>query len=214
MALNEFCFNYGIILSHSNYYPQGNRLAESNNKNIMNIVKKIVGENKKKWDNKIKYALWVDHITTKTSTGKTHFELVYELEARLPINLQIPTLQIAQQFSTDKEALQGKIDQLIELDETQRMAFDQMSKKEEKVKWNFDRRERKRDFKKGDQVFMWDKRREKDGMHHKFDNLWLGPYKIEEISGLDSFYLSMTEWRRVPLLVDGSLLKHYFHGGI
>jgi hypothetical protein len=108
MALNEFCFKYGIILSHSsNYYPQGNGLVESNNKNIMNIVKKIVGENKKSWDSKIKYALWEDCTTTKTSTRKTPFELVYGLEACLPINLQIPTLQIAQQFSTDKEALQG-----------------------------------------------------------------------------------------------------------
>jgi transposase InsO family protein len=69
VALNEFCFKYGIILSHSsNYYPQGNGLAESNNKNIKNIVKKILGENKKSWDNKIKYALWDDRTTTKTST--------------------------------------------------------------------------------------------------------------------------------------------------
>jgi hypothetical protein len=108
ITTNEFFFKYGIILSHSsNYYPQGNRLAESNNKNIMNIVKKIVGENKKSWDRKIKYALWEDRTTTKTSTGKTPFELVYGLEARLPINLQILALQIAQQFVTDKEALQG-----------------------------------------------------------------------------------------------------------
>jgi transposase InsO family protein len=108
MALNEFCFKYGIVLSHSsNYYPQGNGLAESNNKNIMNIVKKIVGENKKSWDSKIKYALWEDHTTTKTSTRKTPFELVYGLEARLPMNLQIPALQLSQHFTTDKEALQG-----------------------------------------------------------------------------------------------------------
>jgi hypothetical protein len=46
----------------------------------MNIVKKIVGENKKAWDSKIKYALWEDHITTKTSMGKSPFELVYGLE--------------------------------------------------------------------------------------------------------------------------------------
>jgi hypothetical protein len=58
----------------------------------MNIIKKIVGENKKAWDSKIKYALWVDYITTKTSIWKTPFELVYELEAKLPINLQISTL--------------------------------------------------------------------------------------------------------------------------
>ena len=71
MALNEFYFKYGIVLSHSsNYYPQGNELAESNNKKIMNIVKTIIGENEESWDKKIKYALWVDHTTNKTSTGK------------------------------------------------------------------------------------------------------------------------------------------------
>jgi transposase InsO family protein len=88
MELNEFCFKYGIILSHSsNYYPQGNGLAESNNKNIMNIVKNIVGENKKSWDGKIKYALWADLKNTKNSIGNTPFKLVYVLEVRLPINL-------------------------------------------------------------------------------------------------------------------------------
>jgi transposase InsO family protein len=57
LSLEEFCFKYEIVLSHSsNYYPQGNGLAESSNKNLMNIVKKIVGENKKAWDSKIKYA--------------------------------------------------------------------------------------------------------------------------------------------------------------
>jgi transposase InsO family protein len=51
MELSTFCFNYGIVLSHSsNYYPQGNGLAESSNKNLMTIIKKIVGDNKKSWD--------------------------------------------------------------------------------------------------------------------------------------------------------------------
>jgi transposase InsO family protein len=101
-ALVEFCFKYGITLSHSsNYYPQGNGLAESTNKNLMNILKKVVGENKKSWDSKIKYAVWVDRITKKTSTGKTPFELVYGLEAKLPMNLQIPILRFSQTYTTD-----------------------------------------------------------------------------------------------------------------
>jgi hypothetical protein len=58
VSLNEFFFKYGIVLSNSsNYYPRRNGLVESNNKNIMNIMEKIVGENKKSWDGKIKYAL-------------------------------------------------------------------------------------------------------------------------------------------------------------
>jgi transposase InsO family protein len=103
-ALVEFCFKYGITLSHSsNYYPQGNGLAESTNKNLMNILKKVVGENKKSWDSKIKYAVWANRITTKTSTGKTPFELVYGLEAKLPVNLQIPILRFTQQYDIDVE---------------------------------------------------------------------------------------------------------------
>jgi len=92
------------------------------------------------------------------------------------------------------------------------MAFDQMEKNQEKVKCNFDCRERKRDFNKGDQVLMWDKRREKPGMHQTFDSLWLGPYKIEEVSRPDLFYLSTIEGRRMPLPTNVSLLKHYFQG--
>jgi transposase InsO family protein len=85
LALANFCFKYGIVLSHSsNYYPQGNGLVESNNKNLMNIVKKIVGENKKAWDSKIKYALWADRITTKTSTGKTCLSLYMDWKPNYP----------------------------------------------------------------------------------------------------------------------------------
>jgi hypothetical protein len=75
----------------------------------MNIIKKVVGENKRSWDSKIKYALWADRITTKTSTRKTPFELVYGLEAKLPVNLQIPILRFAQQYTTEREAIQGQI---------------------------------------------------------------------------------------------------------
>ena len=40
--VSSFCFKYGIILSHSSdYYPQGNGQAESSNKNLMTIVKKM-----------------------------------------------------------------------------------------------------------------------------------------------------------------------------
>jgi hypothetical protein len=84
----------------------------------MNILKKVVEENKKSWDSKLKYAVWVDRITTKTSTGKTPFELVYGLEAKLPVNLQIPILQFVQRYDTDAEAIQGRINQQIELDKT------------------------------------------------------------------------------------------------
>jgi hypothetical protein len=75
-----------------NYYPQGNGLAESSNKNLMTIIKKTVGDNKKSWDSKLKFALWADRITKKSATGKTPFELVYGLDVTLPVHLRLPIL--------------------------------------------------------------------------------------------------------------------------
>jgi hypothetical protein len=124
-----FCFKYGIILSHaSDYYPQGNGQAESSNKNLMTIVKKIVSENKKSWDSKIKHALWADIITKKAATGKSSFELVYGLEARLPVHLRLPTYGSVEDISAEQDAVQDRVNQIIELDEIRRRAYDQNCK--------------------------------------------------------------------------------------
>ena len=126
---SSFCFKYAITLSHSsNYYPRGNGLAESSNKNLITIIKKIVGDNKRSWDNKIKYALWADRITKKKATGKSPFELVYGLDVTLPVHLKLPTYQLLQHFSTDKDVVQNRIDQNVELDETRRKDFDNTCK--------------------------------------------------------------------------------------
>jgi len=46
--LINFCNKYHITLGHSTaYYPQGNGLAESSNKSLINIIKKLLEENKK-----------------------------------------------------------------------------------------------------------------------------------------------------------------------
>jgi hypothetical protein len=43
----EFCSKYQITLGHSTtYYPKGNGLAESSNKSLVNIIKKMLQEKK------------------------------------------------------------------------------------------------------------------------------------------------------------------------
>ena len=152
---SSFCFKYGITLSHSsNYYPQGNGQAESSNKNFMTIVKKIVGDNKRSWDSKIKFALWTDRITKKGSTRKSPFELVYGLDVTLPVHLKLPMYQLLQAFSTNQNAVQNRMNQLIELDENKRKAFDHSLKNQDKVKKAFDKSYRERDFQVGDTVLL------------------------------------------------------------
>ena len=105
----------------------------------MTIIKKIVGDNKKAWDSKIKLALWADRITKKISTGRSPFDLVCGLDVTLLVHLKLPIYQLLQNFSSDQEAIQNRINQLIELDESRRNSPDQSIKNSDKVKRTFDK---------------------------------------------------------------------------
>ena len=99
---------------------------------------------------------------------------------------------------------------MIELDESRRNSLEQSIKNSDKAKRTFDRSTWLGLFQVGDIVLHWDKRREKPGKHRKFDNLWLGPYIIDEVVGTNYFYLNDLEGERLSLLVNGFLLKMFF----
>ena len=87
-ALVNMCESMGIQLVHStSYYPQGNGLAESSNKILIRIIRKLLDANQKSWDSKLKFALWDDKVTEKRSIGTSPFKLVYGIEAIFPIQL-------------------------------------------------------------------------------------------------------------------------------
>jgi hypothetical protein len=82
-------------LVHSTpYYPQGNGLAESSNKILIKIIKKMLEEKKKAWDSKLKFSLWADRVTTKRSLGLSPFQQVYGFEAIFPSQLALPVEKI------------------------------------------------------------------------------------------------------------------------
>ena len=190
IEMNHLCLNHGISLSHSsNYYPQGNALAESINKNMVRILKRMVGENKRSWDNELKYALWVDRTTVKRITVKSPFELVYGQDCRLPINLQIPVYELLHQCTSNQQAMQAKIDKLVELDERRREAFHRTVTEQERIEGTFDQSTQYDNFKIGDIVLLWDTNKEKPGNHGKLEKIWMGPYRIGRIIGKGSFWL-------------------------
>jgi transposase InsO family protein len=72
--LIDFFNQYHIGFGHSiAYYPQGNGLAESSNKTLVNIIKKTLQENKNSWHNRLVFALWADKLTTKRSIGMSPY---------------------------------------------------------------------------------------------------------------------------------------------
>jgi hypothetical protein len=97
--LINFCKQYGITLIHSTpYYPQGNGLSESSNKSLINIIKKLLEDNKKAWDSKLKFALWAGRVTSKSSLGISPFHLVYGVEAIFPTHISFPMVKFLQDY--------------------------------------------------------------------------------------------------------------------
>ena len=63
-SMIEFSLKRGFKLKYStNYYPQGNGLAESTNKNLIRIIKRTIEQNHKNWHKALLFALWADKIT-------------------------------------------------------------------------------------------------------------------------------------------------------
>ena len=83
--LTAFALELGIKLKYfANYYPQGNGLAESTNKNLINIIKRNVDQNPCCWHSKLPLALWADRITRKASIKNSPFFMVYGHKAKFP----------------------------------------------------------------------------------------------------------------------------------
>jgi len=96
-AMTKFALKRGFKLKYYvNYYPQGNGLAESTNKNLIIIIKQTVDQSKKHWHKSLTFALWTDRITQKASIGTSPINLVYGKEAILPTNVAIPSLALVQ----------------------------------------------------------------------------------------------------------------------
>lgn len=208
----NFCNKYHITLGHSTaYYPQGNGLAESSNKSLINIIKKLLEENKKTWHKKLINVLWENRLTTKKSIGTSPYELVYGMEVVFPSSLGVPAMKILQEAQVEPNDIQRRISQTINLQQTREEVYQRSQLLQEKLKKLFDKSTKAEDFYLGDKVLRWDSRREDKGKHGEFDFLWKGPYIIYAFQGNNTYFLkNMDGTEDEEGLVNGWMLKHYF----
>jgi len=83
-------------IKHSNfspYMPKMNGAMEAANKNIKNIIQKMV-VTYKDWHEMLSFALHAYHTTIRTSTGTMPYSLVYGMEAVMSLEVEIPSLRV------------------------------------------------------------------------------------------------------------------------
>jgi hypothetical protein len=95
-----------------------------------------------------------------------------------------------------------------------RKAFHHLVKGQEKIKGMFDHKAHPRTLQKGDIVLTWGKMREKPRKHGKFDKLCLHPCRIEDHTGVNSFFLGNLDGEKMQFPVNGQTLKMYYPDGI
>jgi hypothetical protein len=121
-------------------------LAESSNKSLIKIIKRLLEDKRKKWDSKLKFYLWTDRVTTKRSLGASPFRLVYGVEAIFPSQLALMVAKLFQDYQGEPDDMVRRILQLVEVQETREKLLDRAHDHQQKIKQSFDKKSREKDF--------------------------------------------------------------------
>ena len=142
------------------YFPQGNGLAESSNKSLVNIIKKLLEDNKKTWNKRLVNSLWADRLATKKSIGTSPYQLVYGMDVVFPSSLGVSVMKMIQELQVESNDIQRRINQTIHLQQTREEVYDKSQVIQDKIKKIFDKKTKVDDFYIGDKVLKWDSKRE------------------------------------------------------
>eukprot|EP00253_Pinus_taeda_P014464 PITA_14464 len=145
----------------------------------------------------------------KDATGFTSFQLVYGLEATLPIECEIPSLKLAIELLPDTTSVEEFLLYLEQLDETRRLASLAIEAQKKRVKIHFDHTVHPRSFVEGDLVLLYDQANDKLGAG-KFEPMWHGPYIVKQVLQKGAYELIDYEGNPLDKPRNGLYLKKYY----
>ena len=154
-------------------------------------------------------ALWAYRTSVKDATGFTPFQLVYGLEATLPIECEIPSLKLVVELLPNTTPVEERLLYLERLDETRRLASLAIETQKKRVKAHFDQTMHPRSFVEGDLVLLYDQENDKLGAG-KLESMWLGPYIVKKVLQKGAYELIDYEGNSLGKPRNGLYLKKYY----
>ena len=156
----------------------------------------MVGQAKSNWHLQLFFALWAYRTTVKTSTVFPPFQLVYGMEATLPIECDIPSLNLVVELLPNTTIDEETFLYLNKVDETRHDVALANEAHKRRMKVQYDRTFQPRSFDEGDLVLTYDQKHDKMGAG-KFDSMWHGPYIISHV--LENGAYELVDCDGIPL---------------
>ena len=153
--------------------------------------------------------LWVYRTSVKTSIGFTPFQLVYGLEAVLPIECEISSLRMAIELLPATSEEERRLLYLAQLDENRRDAALAIESHAKRIKAQYNRNVTPRNFSEGDLVLLYDQANDKLGAG-KFVPMWRGPNVVKRKLAKGAYELVDFDGVSLGKPRNGLYLKRYY----
>ncbi|KAI8498470.1 hypothetical protein Bbelb_236720 [Branchiostoma belcheri] len=173
-VLTQLCSQLGIRkLRTSPYHPQTNGVCERFNGTLKAMLRKLVSEDAKDWDEFVPYICFAYRETPCSSTGFSPFELTFGRQVRGPLTILRETWLDDEEREDDLADYITDLKTKLEWMKEWSLHTQEETKKRSKA-W-YDKTARDREFSAGDQVLVL-----LPSATSKLKRHWRGPYTILE----------------------------------
>jgi hypothetical protein len=160
------------------YHPQCNGLVERFNGTLVSMLKKLTTEQPGAWDRYIPALLFAYREVPQESTGFSPFELLYGKTVRGPMAVLRDLWTKDFQEEEVKASSKYVVDLRNRIEETCKLAQQNLQTASQKQKRHFDKKAKRRTFQAGEQVLLL-----LPTKHNKLQMAWRGPYEVVERVG-------------------------------